>query len=200
MRKITDCPGAGASNPTNTHGLIINGQTLVDECLMDVLYSMQELAEKANIIRNDKQDNYLDGYQIYQAILALCRQNTLQERSSAVSADDFKRTDFNLDGGLYELDLSDIIPVGVKSVLLRVLAYSNPGTFGDGGAVSFGKTATANNVSAVVRHSIINTVHNYPTQQDITVFVDDDSKIVYSGSETGVGLTDLTLNIAGWSF
>lgn len=101
---------------------------------------------------------------------------------------DFSTGDFDIDGSSHTLDLSGIIPVGAKTVLIRVGMSANTININ----LSMSKAGNTNFRNNNVMYS---QVANQFMQQDVILAVDADRKIKYTAT---IGITTIEMTVGGW--
>lgn len=102
---------------------------------------------------------------------------------------DYDIGDFTRDESWYDLDLSSIVPAGVKVVSLMCRVNSA----GAGRWIMFRKNGNVNNIS---QSRVVAQVANVSNFQDLIVACDTNRVIEYR--VTAAGFTDLDLVVKGW--
>lgn len=102
---------------------------------------------------------------------------------------DYEVGDFTTDGDPHELDLSAIVPIGAKAVLLAVQITDDA----TGSYVLFKKNGNTNDFNgSFLRTQTVNIIN----ENDMIVFCDTDRKVVYKASN--VAFLKLSVAVRGW--
>ncbi len=105
------------------------------------------------------------------------------------SAWDFQLANLTTNGTWIDLDLSSIIPVNTKAVLLHVSIADDAA----GNYIEFRKNGNTNGVS---RAMLFTQVSNIYTSGDLIVFCDNNRKIEYLATNTT--FTGIYITVKGW--